>query len=65
MYKFDKLQCFLDPDLCNKLLVDPSVIPSENYVCKTNLDKLTDSSDYESTFICEICKSIIWFIHFV
>ncbi len=48
MYKFDKLQFFLDPDLCNKLLIDPSVIPSENFVCKTHLDKLTDSSDYKA-----------------
>ena len=57
MYKVDKLKCLLDCDLCNKLLVDPVVMPCDSTICKTHLDKLIANDPNEkSTFICEICQ---------
>ena len=56
MYKVDKLKCFLDCDLCNSLLVDPIVIPCGNLICKAHLDKLINTSDEKSSFICGTCK---------
>ena len=56
MYKVDKLKCFLDCDLCNSLLVDPIVIPCGNLICKAHLDKLINTSDEKSSFICDTCK---------
>ncbi len=56
MFKVDKLKCFLDCDLCNSLLVDPIVIPCGNLICKAHLDKLINTSDEKSSFICDTCK---------
>ena len=44
MYKVDKLQCFLDCDLCNKVLIDPVVMPCDSFICKTHLDKLISNA---------------------
>jgi len=57
MYKVNKLKCLLDCDLCNKLLVDPVVMPCDSTICKTHLDKLiTNCPNEKSNFICEICQ---------
>ena len=56
MYKVDKLKCFLGCDLCNSLLVDPIVISCGNLICKAHLDKLINTSDEKSSFICGTCK---------
>ena len=57
MYKINEVKATLDCDLCNKLLVDPVVMPCDSTICKTHLDKLiTNGSNEKSTFICEICQ---------
>ena len=57
MYKVDKLQCFLDCDLCNKVLIDPVVMPCDSFICKTHLDKLiSNASNEKSTLICLVCQ---------
>jgi len=57
MYKINEVKATFDCDLCNKLLVDPVVMPCDNTICKTHLDKLiTNGSNEKSTFICEICQ---------
>ena len=57
MYKINEVKATLDCDLCNKLLVDPVVMPCDGTLCKTHLDKLIANDPNEkSTFICEICQ---------
>ncbi len=57
MYKINEVKATFDCDLCNKLLVDPVVMPCDSTICKTHLDKLiTNGSNEKSTFICEICQ---------
>ena len=57
MYKINEVKATFDCDLCNKLLVDPVVMPCDGTLCKTHLDKLIANDPNEkSTFICEICQ---------
>jgi len=57
MYKIDQVKSSFDCDVCNKLFVDPIVMPCDNVVCKTHLDKLLANLSKENYFfICEICQ---------
>ncbi len=50
MLKVDQVKSSLDCDVCNKLLVDPVVMPCNNVVCKTYLDKLSAKLSQETKF---------------
>ncbi len=57
MFKFDKVKSSFDCDLCNKLLVDPVVMPCGNFICKAHIDKLlTNASNEKKTLLCGICQ---------
>ena len=57
MFKIDKVKSSFDCDLCNKLLVDPVVMPCGNSICKAHLNEvLTNISAEKNTFICFICQ---------
>ena len=57
MLKVELLKSSLECDVCNALLVDPIVMPCDNVVCKTHLDKLSANlSNEKKVFVCEICQ---------
>ena len=57
MFKIDKVNSSFDCDLCNKLLVDPIVLPCGNCICKPHLNELlTNITKEKNTFICCICQ---------
>jgi hypothetical protein len=57
MFKVDEVKASFDCDLCNKLLIDPIVLPCGNCICKAHLNELlTNISKETGTFICCICK---------
>ena len=57
MFKIDQLKSSVACDLCNKLLVDPILIPCGNSICKTHLNELINNMPKEkNTFICCICQ---------
>jgi len=57
MFKVDKVKASFDCDLCNKLLVDPIVLPCGNCICKPHLNELLNNISKENnTFKCCICQ---------
>ena len=57
MFNYHKVSSYFDCDLCNKLLVDPIVLPCGNCICKPHLNELlTNITKEKNTFICCICQ---------
>ena len=57
MFNYHKVSSYFDCELCNKLLVDPIVLPCGNCICKSHLNELLNNiSKKESTFICCMCR---------
>ena len=46
MFKFDQVKNLFNCDLCNKLLVEPVIIPCGNTVCKSHLEELFYSDNF-------------------
>jgi hypothetical protein len=58
MFRVDKVKSSFNCHLCNKLLVDPVVMPCDNFICITHLDNVIDNTakSKKDTFVCELCQ---------
>lgn len=57
MLKIEKIKRFLDCDLCQKLLVNPVLLPCGNTICKVHVAELLERrTKQKNSFICELCQ---------
>jgi len=57
MLNVNKIISDVDCDLCNKLLVDPIVLPCGNTICKTHFNDLINKSKDKINFKCCTCQN--------